>query len=120
MKRKNLIKRMAMPLPELEAYYREQRKERFEKEAPFGGVKLRRVLHPILVWSMKVKHILGKQKITILGDRRIQTDRPIVYAATHIGWYDIEMILSSIGAHAYLFWGDPHENHQHRPEYLSC
>ena len=101
-----------MPLPELEAYYQEQRKERFEKEAPFGGVKLRRVLHPILVWSMKVNHILGKQKITILGDRRIQTDRPIVYAATHIGWDDIEMILSSIGAHAYLFWGDPHENYR--------
>ena len=32
-----------------------------------------------------------------------------MYAATHIGWDDIEMILSSIGDHSYLFWGDPHE-----------
>ena len=47
MKRKNLIKRMAMPLPELEAYYRERRKDSFEKDAPFGGVKLRRVFHPL-------------------------------------------------------------------------
>lgn len=58
---------------------------------------------------MKGKHILDKQKVTILGDKRIQTNRPVVYAATHIGWDDIEMILSSIGDHAYLFWGDPHE-----------
>ena len=107
--RKNFIHRLTMPLPELEAYYRERRKERFEKDVPFGGVKLRRVLHPVLVWGMKVKHILGKQKVTILGDKRIPTERSVVYAATHIGWDDIEMILSSIGDHAYLFWGDPHE-----------
>ena len=39
MKRKNLIKRMAMPLPELETYYRERRKERFEKEETFAGMR---------------------------------------------------------------------------------
>lgn len=109
MKRKNIIQRFFTSLPELETYYRERRKERFENNEPFGGVKLRKVLHPFLVWGMKIKHILGKQKVTILGDKRLQTNCPIVYAATHIGWEDIEMILSSIGDHAYLFWGDPHE-----------
>lgn len=108
-KHKNFIQRLTMPLPELEAYYRERRRERFEKALPFAGVKLRKILHPVLVWGMKGKHILDKQKVTILGDKRIQTNRPVVYAATHIGWDDIEMILSSIGDHAYLFWGDPHE-----------
>ena len=105
--RKNFIHRLTMPLPELEAYYRERRKERFEKDAHFDGVKVRRVLHPALVWGMKVKHILGKQKVTILGDKRIPTERPAVYAATHIGWDDPEMIMSTIGDHVYLFWGDP-------------
>lgn len=107
--RKNFIQRLTMPLPELERYYRERRKERFENNQPFGGVKLRKVLHPVLVCGMKMKHILGKQKVTILSDKRLPTDHPIIYAATHIGWDDIEMILSSIGDHAYLFWGDPHE-----------
>ena len=106
---KNFVQRLTMPLPDLEAYYRERRKERFEKALPFAGVKLRKIFHPVLVWGMKGKHILDKQKVTILGDKRIQTNRPVVYAATHIGWDDIEMILSSIGDHAYLFWGDPHE-----------
>ncbi len=112
MKRKNLIQRLSMPLPELERYYRERRKERFETNAPFGGVRLRRALHPVLVCGMKIKHILGKQKITILADKRVSTKRPVVFAATHICWDDIEMILSSIGDHAYLFWGDARESYQ--------
>lgn len=106
-KRKNIIQRLTMPLPELEAYYRKRRKDNFENDAPFGGVKVRKVLHPLLVGGMKLKHILSKQKITILGDKRMPTDLPVIYAATHIGWDDIEMILSSIGDHAYLLWGDP-------------
>ena len=109
MKRKNIIQRFFMPLSELETYYRERRKERFENNEPFSGIQLRKALHPVLVCGMKIKHIIGKQKVTILGDKRLPTDCPIVYAATHIGWDDIEMILSSIGDHAYLFWGDPHE-----------
>lgn len=112
MKKKNIFQRMAMPLPELEDYYRERRRVRFENHEPFRGVKLRKVLHPVLVGGMKLLHLLGRQKITILADQRIPTDRPIVYAATHIGWDDIEMILSAIGDHAYLFWGDPKESYK--------
>ena len=112
MKRKNIFQRMTMPLGELEDYYRERRQERFEADVPFGGVRLRRLLHPVLVGGMKIKHLLGRQGVTILGDDRVPTDRPLIYAATHIGWDDIEMILSSIGDHACLFWGDPHEDYR--------
>lgn len=112
MKRKNLIQRLSMPLPELEIYYRERRKEHFENNEPFGGVKLRKVLHPVLVAGMKLLHLMGRQKLTILGDRRVKSNRPIIYAATHIGWDDIEMVLSTIGDHAYLFWADPRESYR--------
>ena len=112
MKRKNLIRRLTMPLPELEAYYRLRRKECFEADAPFRGVALRRAIHPVLVAGMKIKHRLDKQAVTLLSDRRIPTHRPVIFAGTHIGWDDIEMILSAIGDHAYLFWGDPKESYQ--------
>ena len=107
MERKHLLQRMTMPLPELERYYRERRKERFDRGEPFRGVALRRVLHPLLLGGMKMLHLLNRQKITILGDKRVPTDRPILFAASHIGWNDIEMIFSSIGDHTWLFWGDP-------------
>lgn len=61
---------------------------------------------------MRLLHILGRQKITILGDRRIPADTPLIFSATHIGWSDIEMILPSIDDHIYLFCGDPKESYK--------
>ena len=112
MVQKNIFQRLAMPLPELEQYYREQRRIRFEYDEPFRGVKLRKTLHPILVCGLKLMHLVNGQKITVLGDKRTPTDRPVIFAATHIGWDDIEMIFTAIRDHAYLFWGDPRESYK--------
>ncbi len=111
-KRKNLIQRLKMPLSELERYYREQRKESFENNEPFSHVKLRKMLHPILLCCLKILHLFCGQKITVIGDQRVLADHPIIFAATHIGWNDIEMIFTAIKDHAYLFWGDPRESYK--------
>lgn len=107
MKRKNIIQRMTMPLPELEAYYRERRKEWFETDAPFGGVKLRAVLHPVALLLLRMMAVLTRKKITVVGDFRVPTNRPIIFASTHIGWDDPAIAFLAIRDHAYLFWGDP-------------
>lgn len=106
------LRRLAMPLPELIEDHREQRKAWFESGEPFHGVTLRRVLHPALIGGMRLLHVLHHQTVTVIGDARIPTGRPRIYAATHIGWDDIEMILSTIGDHAYLFWGSPKDNYK--------
>lgn len=109
MEHKNFFKRQTMPISELEVYYREQRKAKFEKNEPFKGIKLRKLFHPILISGLKVMHLVSGQKITVVGDRRVPTNRPIIFAASHIGWDDVEMIFTAIGKHAYVLWGDPHE-----------
>lgn len=88
MKRKNIIQRLIMPLPELEDYYRERRQERFEQNAPFRGIKIRKVLHPLALGLLKVTALLSHQGVTIIADRRIPTDRPVIFVSTHIGWND--------------------------------
>lgn len=108
-KRPSLFRRITMPLPALEAYHRQRRKEDFEQGTLFKGIRLRKCLHPVMVYGLKLMHLLSRQRITILGDQRTPTQRPIVYAATHIGWDDIEMILTTIKDHAYLLLGDPHD-----------
>lgn len=110
--KKNLIERLSMPLPELEKYYRERRRECFENNEPFTGVRFRKMMHPVLVCGLKILHFFKRQKITVIGDKRIPTQKPIIFAATHIGWDDVEMIFSAIGTHAYLFWGDPRESYK--------
>lgn len=105
----NLLQQLTMPLPELEDYHRQRRKAAYEQGTLFKGIRLRRCLHPVMVYGLKLMHLLSRQKITVLGDKRTPTSRPVVYAATHIGWDDIEMILTTIKDHAYLLLGDPHE-----------
>lgn len=107
MERKNIFKRMTMPLPELETYYRERRKDRFEQNAPLGGVKLRKYLHPLALGLLKMMAILTRQKITVIADRRTPTNGPIIFASTHIGWDDPAIVFLAIRDHAYLLWGDP-------------
>lgn len=91
----------------LEAYYRQKRKENFERNRLFRGIHFRRILHPFMIAGLQAKHFLCGQKITITGDRRVPTNRPVIYAATHIGWDDIEMVFTAIKTHAYLLLGDP-------------
>ena len=96
-----------MPLPELERYYRERRKERFENGRLFRGVKTRKVLHALAAIFIPYYHALCRRKLTVLADRRVPSDRPLVFAANHICWHDVEMIFTAIRTHAYVFWGDP-------------
>ncbi len=110
--KKNWFQRMRMPLPELEAYYQEQRRIDHENQKPFTAVRLRKMLHPVLLLALRVMHLFTGQRVRVLTDQRKKTGRPILYAATHIGWDDIEMIFTAITDHAYLFWGDPRESYQ--------
>ena len=118
MKHLNFYQRWKLPIEELEQYYIKVREERFNNDTFFRGLKFRKVLHPVLLCGLYVMHILNKQKITIVGDKRIKTKKPIIYAATHIGWDDIEMILTAVKDQAYLFWGDPRESYRELEGFL--
>ena len=108
----NFFERQKLPLKELEQYYIKVREERFNNGTLFRGIKFRDGIHPLLVAGLHLMHFINKQKITIVSDQRRKTNKPIIYAATHIGWDDIEMILTAIKDHAYLFWGDPRESYK--------
>lgn len=105
--KKNIIQRLAMPQNELEAYYRVQRVERYKNNEPIRGVKWRKRTHGLVLALLRLGQIFSGQKLTIIGDRRGQTDRPVIYACTHVGRYDIEMAFQSIWAPFWLFMGDP-------------
>jgi len=112
MQKISIIKRITAPLPELENYYRERRKERFENNKLIGGKNMRRILHPLLLGGLKIKHLLCGQKIKVIGDNMTTKNGRIIFAATHIGWDDVEMVLTAIQSHAYVLWGDPRESYK--------
>lgn len=72
------------------------------------GVKFRRWIHPFLVKLLQMKSkLLGLTYEFINDDRVIQAEKPVIYATTHIGKYDYEMVMEACSAlFGYAFAGD--------------
>lgn len=108
MKRKNIIQRFFMPLPELEIYYRERRKERFEQGKSTQYIQLRKTLYPLFQGFLKVDRLLRKQYIQVMGNRK-KYSGSVIYACTHIDQNDLENIYETIRHSCWWFLGDPKE-----------
>lgn len=50
---------------------------------------------------------VSKETVSVINDERMITDKPKIYACTHIGGNDIQRVFEVIKEHAYLFLGDP-------------
>lgn len=113
--KKNIIQRLAMPQKELEAYYRAQRAERHKNNEPIRGIGWRKRIHRLVNGLIRLSCELSGLKLTVIGDHRSKTNRPVIYACTHIGRYDVEMAQLIANAPNYIFMGDPGELYK-RPD----
>lgn len=104
-----IFRRMSMPLSDLEDYYRRQRYIRFEQGAPLQWLSVRRYLHYVLLFILSIRQKLTGIQIEIMSDRRTRTQKPIIYACTHIGWDDIEVAYCALQDPSWLLLGDPRE-----------
>lgn len=107
MEKKCFISRLMMPQKELEAYYRQQRLENFEAGMPIPGITWRGVSHRIIRFFLKLERLITGRIIHVVGNAFHQTDKPIIFACTHVGRYDIEVALELIRHPVFLFMGDP-------------
>lgn len=105
--KKGLLELRKLSLDELKKYYVELRKYEFDNSVPLKGIKLRQNIHKLLLSIIKIDRVLAKEKLIIVDDKREKTDKPIIYACTHIGGNDIQRTFEAIKDHAYLFLGDP-------------
>lgn len=82
-------------------------RELFEKSKINNlSLETKRKLHPLLLTLIKISNKVNGYKLMILDDKRIKTNRPIIYAVTHIGKADIEVVSEAIKEHFYLLCGD--------------
>ena len=107
MEYKNFIQRMKMDIDTLSDYYMEKRLERFESSIPLKGIDLRKKIHGLPLKLVELDRKASKETVSVINDERIITDRPKIYACTHIGGNDIQRVFEAIKEHAYLFLGDP-------------
>lgn len=89
----------------MQEYYRLREKEerRFYSRL---SLKQRIVIHPLVLGVYKLKNFLSGHRCEVLYDRRKPTDQPIIFALTHVGKFDIEVVSEAIGDHYTLLSGD--------------
>lgn len=69
-------------------------------------LKQRQDVHWIILCIYKLKNRLGGFSYELIKDEREKTTRPIIFAITHVGKFDIEVISEAIEDHYYLLSGD--------------
>ena len=82
---------------------------RHKDETNFLGrmsLKTRKRLHKLILLVYIIKNRLGGFSYELIGDKREYTDRPIIFAITHVGKFDIEVVSEAIKGHYYLLSGD--------------
>lgn len=82
---------------------------RYKEEESFLGrlsLKTRKRLHRLVLLVYIIKNHLGGFSYEIINDNREKTNRPIIFAITHVGKFDIEVISEAIKDHYYLLSGD--------------
>lgn len=91
---------------EYQRYYKYMR-DLYEKSRIANlSLETRKKLYPFLYKLLVLMNKLNGNKLCVLDDRRIETSRPKIYAVTHIGKYDIEVISEAIKEHTYILSGD--------------
>lgn len=89
----------------LETYYKLRRKS---ENSLLGRMPLRtrKCLHPLVLLIYTVKNRLGGFRYAVIADKREKVLRPIIFAITHVGKFDIEVVSEAIKDHYYLLSGD--------------
>lgn len=98
---------------DLQEYYKKKREYQYNNNKHLKGKFIRDVLHPVLLGLMSfARKYINKQTLEIINDRREKeeiekNDKPVIYAITHVGMYDIQIVSEAIKDHQYTFLGDP-------------
>ncbi|MGN1371019.1 MAG: lysophospholipid acyltransferase family protein [Candidatus Coprovivens sp.] len=109
---KSFFELQRMPLSAVKKYHIEKRKYEYENGIPLSGLRLKKTIHPIPLATIIIMRKLAKQELHIIGDKRENTDKPILYACTHIGGDDVQIAFEAIKEHAHLFIGDLEDLYQ--------
>ena len=107
-KKKSLIERRKMAIEELVKYHAELRKYNYHNGDKLKGISLRKKIHFLCDFILKIDQLLSKEEIIVIGDKHnTDSKNSRIYACTHIGGNDIQRTFQVIKEPAYLMLGDP-------------
>lgn len=107
-KKMGLLERRKLAIEELVIYYAELRKYNYRNGEKLKGIEVRKKIHFLVDFILKIDQILSKEDIIVINDKHISNlEKPKIFACTHIGGNDIQRTFQVIKEPAYLMLGDP-------------
>ena len=110
---KNFLEKKFISLEELCSYYRALRFYENDINKPLESSSFKKRIYPLTKLILKIDRITTGRKLIVFDDKRadkIGCGR--VYAASHVGRYDIESILEAIDEQVYFVMGDAEETYR--------
>ncbi len=104
-KRLTIIKKSKLNMDELCEYERARRNYLANSDKKLKGVVFRKIVHPVINAAIKSRRLKLKQTLTVYNSVK-KVDRPIIFAVTHTGKYDIEIVNEAIKKSYYLLSDD--------------
>ena len=115
---KSLKEQKKMTLDELKTYHKALRKYEYETDKEIKGIELRKKTYYIIKFLLQIDKLIQRRSVTIIGDKRTSTDKPKIFACTHIGRFDIESAIEAMGEAAWFIMGDPGETYRNFDGFL--
>lgn len=99
---------MRMSKEEMIDYYRDLREYIYLNNEKIKGIKFRQTIKPLLVKALRLQRAFTGRKLELLDDKsHTESGRPIIYAVSHIGRYDLEIVCEATKKQAHILCGDP-------------
>ena len=110
---KNLFELKKLSLQELSTYFRKMRSYEYEINKPLESSEFKRRIYIFTQLILKIDRLLSGRKLILFDDKRTRKfSCGKVYAASHVGRYDIESAMEAINEQVYFVMGDPEETYR--------
>lgn len=105
----SLIHELFIPKSELAEYYVKKRAYYYthDKKKITTFKKQERIHKGLMKLFSLNRQFIDKQNYAIIGDKRKTDDKNVIYAITHIGKFDYQIITEALNTHTIPFAGDP-------------
>lgn len=79
--------------------YQEKKSRIIANNESIRGIKWRKAIRPVLKIVLRIMREKAGQTMEVISEEHSVTDRPIIYAVSHIGKFDFERVNEMIQNH---------------------
>lgn len=98
--------------------YQLNKKKNIDNDEKLKYMSLRKKIRPIFRKMLYLQRLLNKQSIEIINDQHTQSEKNIIFAVSHIGKYDFEMVNEVLKEHFYVMASDYRNMHGNINEFF--